>query len=136
MSEKTFSPPESFSPGAHIASMEQYRSLYAKSMADPDEFWADKAERLQWMEKWNKVCSYDFVDGKIAWFENGKLNVSQNCLDRHVEAGHGDRTAIIWEGNEPAEDKSFTYAELLAEVQRFANVLKNNGIKKGDRVCI
>lgn len=136
MSEKTFSPPESFSPGAHIASMEQYRSLYAKSMADPDEFWADKAERLQWMEKWNKVCSYDFVDGKIAWFENGKLNVSQNCLDRHVEAGHGDRTAIIWEGNDPAEDKSFTYAELLAEVQRFANVLKNNGIKKGDRVCI
>tara|TARA_Y100000590_G_scaffold193773_1_gene220205 strand:+ start:1431 stop:3308 length:1878 start_codon:yes stop_codon:yes gene_type:complete len=116
--------------------MEQYRSLYAKSMADPDEFWADKAERLQWMEKWNKVCSYDFVDGKIAWFENGKLNVSQNCLDRHVEAGHGDRTAIIWEGNDPAEDKSFTYAELLAEVQRFANVLKNNGIKKGDRVCI
>ncbi|MBH31173.1 MAG: acetate--CoA ligase [Candidatus Marinimicrobia bacterium] len=136
MSKKTFSPPESFSPGAYIASMEQYRSLYAKSMADPDEFWADKAERLQWMEKWNKVCSYDFVDGKIAWFENGKLNVSQNCLDRHVEAGHGDRTAIIWEGNDPAEDKSFTYAELLAEVQRFANVLKNNGIKKGDRVCI
>ena len=136
MSEKTFSPSEAFSAGAHIASMDQYRLLYNKSMADPKVFWADKADRLQWMEKWNNVCSYDFVDGKISWFENGKLNVSENCLDRHVDAGHGDRTAIIWEGNDSAEDKSFTYAELLAEVQQFANVLKNNGIKKGDRVCI
>ncbi len=136
MSEKTFSPSESFTAGAHIASMAEYESLYSESMADPEAFWADKADRLGWTEKWDNVRSYDFVDGKIAWFENGKLNVTHNCLDRHVEAGHGDRTAIIWEGNDPAEDKSFTYSELLAEVQQFANVLKNSGIEKGDRVCI
>jgi acetyl-CoA synthetase len=82
------------------------------------------------------VVDFDFVDANIKWFSGGKLNVSYNCLDRHVEAGFGDRTAIIWEGNDPAEDKTFSYSELLAEVEKFANVLKDNGIQKGDRVCI
>ena len=82
------------------------------------------------------MVDFDFVDANIKWFSGGKLNVSYNCLDRHVEAGFGDRTAIIWEGNDPAEDKTFSYSELLAEVEKFANVLKDNGIQKGDRVCI
>ena len=79
---------------------------------------------------------YDFVNGEIKWFEGGTLNACYNCLDRHVEAGHGDATAIIWEGNSPTEDKHFTYSELLTEVKKFANVLKTQGIRKGDRVCI
>ena len=82
-------------------------------------------------------CSrFNFVKGKIKWFDGAKLNVSYNCLDRHVEAGHGSQTAIIWEGNNPEEDQTFTYSELLSEVQKFANVLKNLGLNKGDRVCL
>jgi acetyl-CoA synthetase len=82
------------------------------------------------------VRSFDFVDANIKFFEGGKLNVAYNCLDRHVEAGHGDQTALIWEGNNPAEDKKFTYSELTNEVSKFANVLKSNGVEKGDRVCL
>jgi acetyl-CoA synthetase len=115
--------------------MDQYHEQYKQSIDDPEDFWADKAQRLDWSKKWSKVRSFDFVGGKISWFENGKLNVSQNCLDRHVDGGHGDRPAIIWEGNDPNEDQTFTYSELLSEVKKFSNVLKNNGIEKGDRVC-
>ena len=116
--------------------MDQYHEQYKQSIDDPEDFWADKAQRLDWSKKWSKVRSFDFVGGKISWFENGKLNVSQNCLDRHVDGGHGDRPAIIWEGNDPNEDQTFTYSELLSEVKKFSNVLKNNGIEKGDRVCL
>ncbi|NIR68334.1 acetate--CoA ligase, partial [candidate division KSB1 bacterium] len=103
---------------------------------DPAKFWARVAERLDWSKKWDNVFDFDFVKANIKWFEEGRLNVSYNCLDRHVEAGHGDQTAIIWESNDPNETRTFTYAQLLDEVQKFANVLKANGVKKGDRVCI
>ncbi len=133
---KKFDPPEEFSRNAHISSLDQYRELYQKSVADPEGFWAGVAERLHWFKKWDTVRDYDFVNGKIQWFSGGTLNVSYNCLDRHVLAGNGDKTALIWEGNDPAESKTFTYSELLEDVQKFANVLKAMGVKKGDRVCI
>jgi len=113
-----------------------YREMYNKSVNDPDAFWAEQAEKITWYEKWNKVSDVDFHNANIKWFEGGKLNVSYNCIDRHVEAGHGDQIALIWEGNDPEEDKRFTYNELLDEVSKFANVMKSKGIKKGDRVCI
>ncbi len=136
MTEKKFPPSKSFASNSHIGSIELYKKLYQESIEDPEKFWSEKAKRLNWIEKWDSVREFDFVEGKISWFNNGKLNVSQNCLDRHVEAGNGNRKAIIWEGNNPGEEKTFTYSELLSQVQRFANVLINNGIKKGDRVCI
>ena len=135
MRNNKFPPPNSFASNSHISSMDQYHEQYKQSIDDPEDFWADKAQRLDWSKKWSKVRSFDFVGGKISWFENGKLNVSQNCLDRHVDGGHGDRPAIIWEGNDPNEDQTFTYSELLYEVKKFSNVLKSNGIEKGDRVC-
>ena len=121
---------------AHVSSIEQYKEIYEESIKNPEAFWANIAERISWFKKWENVCEYDFVSANIKWFEGGKLNACYNCLDRHIEAGHGDDTAIIWEGNDPSADKTFTYSELLYEVKRFANVLKSHGIKKGDRVCI
>jgi acetyl-CoA synthetase len=138
MATKIFPPVNTNYPvsNAHISSMEQYQKMYDESVADPESFWANVAERITWYKKWDTVREYDFVDANIKWFDGGKLNACYNCLDRHVEAGHGDATAIIWEGNSPDEDKTFTYNELLAQVKRFANVLKAQGIRKGDRVCI
>ncbi len=133
---KKFSPAAEFTANAHIKSMEQYQEMYDRSINDQDGFWAEQAERLTWFKKWDTVANYDLAEADIKWFEGGKLNVSYNCLDRHVEDGHGERTALIWEGNNPDEDKTFTYNELLADVQQFANVLKANGVEKGDRVCI
>ena len=136
MADHIFSPNPEFSDQALIRSLDQYRDLYEKSMSDPDTFWSTVADRITWYKKWGDVREFDFVKGNIKWFDGAKLNVSYNCLDRHVEAGHGDQTAIIWEGNNPAEDQTFTYSELLAEVQKFANVLKSFDVKKGDRVCL
>ena len=137
MSEvKKFSPAAEFTKNAHIKSMEQYQEMYDRSVKDQDAFWAEQAERLTWFKKWDKVANYDLKTADIKWFEGGKLNVSYNCLDRHVEAGFGDRKALIWEGNNPTEDKTFTYSQLLGEVQKFANVLKAHGVHKGDRVCL
>ena len=138
MAVKIFPPENTNYPisNAHISSMEQYQKMYDESVADPESFWANVAERITWYKKWDTVREYDFVNANIKWFDGGKLNACYNCLDRHVEAGHGDATAIIWEGNSPDEDKTFTYSELLAQVKRFANVLKAQGIRKGDRVCI
>ena len=121
---------------SHISSLDKYKELYNDSIKDPDDFWSRIANRISWYKPWDKVRDFNFKEAKIKWFENGKLNVSYNCLDRHVESGQGDKTAIIWEGNNPSEDKSFTYSELLFQVKKFANVLKNLGIEKGDRVCI
>jgi acetyl-CoA synthetase len=131
-----FKPLPDFSREAHIQSLDEYREMYQESIDDPEGFWSKVAERLHWYKKWDKVMDYDFVNANIKWFEGGKLNVSYNCLDRHVEAGHGDKTAIIWEGNDPSESKHITYSELLEQVSRFANVLKAHGVRKGDRVCI
>ena len=138
MANNVFPPVETAYPigDAHVNSLEAYQAQYAESIQDPEAFWATIAERLTWYQKWDTVRDYDFVNAKIKWFEGGTLNACYNCLDRHVEAGHGDATAIIWEGNAPSEDKRFSYSELLAEVKKFANVLKTQGVEKGDRVCI
>ena len=136
MNVKIFNPPSTFSTNAHVKSMDQYQKNYDKSIGDRNAFWAEEAERISWYKKWDSVGEFDYVNANIKWFEGGKLNVSYNCLDRHVEAGNGNRTALIWEGNNPEEDSHFTYAELLKKVQRFANVLKGLGVEKGDRVCM
>ena len=133
---KRFNPNPEFTKNAWISSEEQYNNIYNESIQGPDTFWAKIAERLHWNKKWSSVCEFDFVNANIKWFEGGKLNVSVNCLDRHVEAGNGEKTAIIWEGNDPNESKHFTFNELLEKVQRFSNVLKNLGVEKGDRVCL
>ena len=121
---------------SHISTLDKYKELYNESIQDPVGFWSRKAKRISWYKPWDKVRDFDFIKAKIKWFENGKLNVSYNCLDRHVESGDGDKTAIIWEGNNPSDDKKITYSELLFEVKKLANVLKNLGVEKGDRVCI
>ncbi len=134
--QEVLPPPPEFSRLAHITGMERYRELYAESVSDPNGFWARQAERLVWFEKWSKVHEFDLQQAKIRWFEGGKLNVSYNCVDRHVEAGFGNQVAILWEGDDPRENLSITYRELRRQVCRFANLLKKHGIVKGDRVCI
>ena len=136
MSKKVFNPTSIFSANAHVKTMDQYRIEYDRSIVDRNAFWAEKAERISWFKKWDSVGEFDYINANIKWFEGGKLNVSYNCLDRHVESGNGDRTALIWEGNNPEEDRHFTYTELLKKVQKFANVMKGLGVEKGDRVCI
>ena len=136
MSVKKINPPLNFSANAHVKNMDQYKKEYNESIADRNAFWAEKAERISWVKKWDSVGEFDYVNANINWFEGGKLNVSYNCLDRHVEAGNGDRTALIWEGNNPEEDQHFSYIDLVSEVQKFANVLKRLGVEKGDRVCM
>jgi acetyl-CoA synthetase len=117
--------------------MEQYQELYQKSINDPEAFWAEQAENFYWHKKWDTVRSFDFKDEiSIKFFEGAQTNITYNALDRHAEGDLKDKTAIIWEGNEPGENKSYTYAELKDEVCKFANVLKNKGVKKGDRVSI
>ena len=133
---KIFKPNYRDAEKAHIPNMNVYQEMYDKSVKDPEGFWAKQAERLDWMKKWDTVSNNDFTKAKISWFEGGKLNVSYNCLDRHIKAGFGDQTALIWEGNDPLIDKTISYSEMLAEVSKFANVLKSTGVEKGDRVCI
>ena len=133
---KVFSPSAKWTKKSHINSFEQYQHIYEESISKPDEFWSSIAERIDWYKKWEKVSDVDYKKAKINWFINGKLNVSYNCLDRHINDGNGDKTAIIWEGNNPSEDKKYTYSELLIKVKKFANVLKSLGVKKGDRVCL
>ena len=116
---------------------DRYAELYAQSVTDPDDFWRTQAQRLDWIEPFTTVknTSFDEADFGIKWFEDGVLNLSVNCLDRHL-ATRGDQVALIWEGDEPGESRRFTYAELHAEVCRFANVLKGQGVRKGDRVTL
>ena len=134
--QRKFPVPESFRAKAHVSSMEQYEKMYKRSLDDLDGFWSEQAETLDWFKKWDKVFSFDPEKISIKWFEGGKINVSYNCLDRHVKAGNGDKTAILWVGDDPNEDRHISYNEMLKEVCKFANVLKAQGIKKGDRVCI
>ena len=133
---KVFKPSGDWIKKSHVDSLEKYEKIYHDSVLNPDEFWGTVADRLKWYKKWDSVSDVDYKKADIKWFLNGKLNVSYNCLDRHVEEGNGDKTAIIWEGNDPAEDKKYSYSELLIEVKKFANVLKSNGVIKGDRVCL
>ena len=133
---RKFPVPDSFRENAHISSMEQYEAMHKKSLEEPEAFWSEQAESLDWFKKWDKVHSFDKDKVEIKWFEGGKINVSYNCLDRHVKAGNGDKTAILWVGDDPNEDKHISYTEMLSEVSKFANVLKAKGVEKGDRVCI
>jgi acetyl-CoA synthetase len=120
---------------AHITA-ETYKAMYQRSIEKPEAFWAEQAEQfLVWSKRWDIVMDYDYPKGYIRWFEGGKLNVSVNCIDRHLET-RGDQVAIIWEGDNPAHDKKITYRQLHEDVCKFANVLKTQGVKKGDRVCI
>ncbi|MEW8019794.1 MAG: acetate--CoA ligase [gamma proteobacterium symbiont of Phacoides pectinatus] len=138
MSESKVCPvPAEFAAQANI-NQAQYQEMYQRSVQDPEGFWAEQAqEYLTWFKPWDKVLDWSFGedDLHIEWFKGGKLNVSYNCLDRHLDS-RGDQTAILWEGDSPEEDRAVTYRELHADVNRFANVLKDRGVKKGDRVSI
>lgn len=119
-----------------IRTQEAYRSAWQKSVEDPEQFWADVASNFEWKKRWDKVLDWNFTEPDVNWFIGGKLNITENCLDRHL-AERGNEPAIIWEPNNPNEQhRILSYKELHAEVCRFANVLKNNGVTKGDRVCI
>lgn len=119
-----------------ITSLEEYNKTYQQSVEQPEEFWAGIAEKFLWKKKWDKVLSWNFSEPNIKWFEGGKLNITENCLDRHLEKD-GDKPAIIWEPNDPSRDSiTLSYKILHEQVCRFANVLKKNDVKKGDRVCI
>lgn len=119
-----------------IKTKAEYDIAYEKSVSDPEAFWASVADAFTWRKKWDKVLEWDFKTAHIEWFKGGKLNITENCLDRHLEH-NGDRTAIIWEPNDPDDHyRKLSYKELHFKVMQFANVLKNNGVKKGDRVCI
>ncbi|MBL0031944.1 MAG: acetate--CoA ligase [Bacteroidetes bacterium] len=119
-----------------IRSLDQYHSAYKKSIENPEKFWEEIAETFYWTKKWNNVLEWNFSEPKIKWFEGGQLNITENCLDRHIEK-LGNTPAIIWEPNDPEEHhRVLTYKELLFKVKQFSNVLKNNGVQKGDRVCI
>ncbi|MBS1522466.1 MAG: acetate--CoA ligase [Bacteroidetes bacterium] len=119
-----------------ITSFEEYQQAYQKSVEQPEEFWADIAGNFQWRKPWLKVLEWNFTEPNIKWFRGAKLNITENCLDRHL-AKLGDKPAIMWEPNDPNEDhRVLTYRQLHEKVCEFANVLKNNGARKGDRICI
>ncbi len=118
-----------------ITSLKQYKEVYKESVSDPEKFWAEQAKTFTWKKKWKKVLDWDFTKPDINWFSGGQLNITENCLDRHLK-DRGDQVALIWEPNDPSRPyKTYTYKELHAEVCKCANALKANGIKKGDRVC-
>jgi len=119
-----------------IKSFEEYKEVYTQSVADPEAFWAGIAENFYWRRKWRNVLDWNFKEPRIRWFEGARLNITENCLDRHIY-NLGDKPAIIWEPNDPNEDyRVLTYKQLLDKVEQFSHVLRNNGVHKGDRVCI
>jgi acetyl-CoA synthetase len=131
--DRVFPPPPEFAAKSHVGSLAEYEELYARSIADPEAFWESAAKELHWFAPWTRVLDWNLPWAK--WFVGGKINISYNCLDRHVHSGKRDKTAILWEG-EPGEVRKLSYGELLAEVQKFANALKSLGIRKGDRVAV
>jgi acetyl-CoA synthetase len=139
MSEFKFHAPESGRENAWVKTEDEYREMYKRSIEDPDGFWGEIAETYEWYEKWDTVRDYNYDvrkgDVRIEWFRGAKTNITVNCVDRHLET-RGDQAALIWEGNQPGEDKTITYRELHEEVGRFGNVLREHGVKKGDRVSI
>ena len=133
---KKYAPNPELSKNAHVTNMDEYKKLYENSINNPEGFWEEQANRISWFKKWNKVWDWNFDDAYIKWFEGAKLNACYNCVDRHVENGHGNEIGLIWEGNDPNESKEYTYNELLEQVQLAGNALKDLGVEKGDRVCI
>ena len=133
--KRVFNPPAELSKQAYIKNMAEYKKIYKKSIEDPDKFWGEMAEQLDWIKKWNKVHTADFKNAKHEWFIGGKLNASYNCLDRHLKTWRKNKAALIFEGD-IGDSKTITYQELHYEVCKFANVLKKHGVKKGDRVSI
>ena len=131
-----YEPSDSVKSKASIKTMEEYKKLYQKSVKDPEKFWGELAEELDWKKKWNKVLQWDFEKPEIKWFNGGKLNASYNCLDRHLNTWRRNKVALIWQGEPLEENRSFTYQQLYYHVCKFANVLKKLGVKKGDRVSI
>ena len=131
--DRQFPPDPAFSSASHIKSLEEYERIYRQSVDDPEKFWGAIASELHWFKKWDKVLEWDAP--WVKWFSGGQMNLSYNCLDRHVQTWRKNKAAIIWEG-EPGEIRTLTYQQLHREVQKCANVLKSLGIKKGDRVAI
>jgi len=132
---KVYPVPPEVAKNAHLTD-EKYQEMYRRSIEDPDGFFSEQGNKfITWFKPWDRVRYEDLKKGDIRWFEGGKLNISYNCLDRHLDT-RGDQTAIIWEGDDPKDDKHITYRQLHEEVCRVANVLKSRGVKKGDRVCI
>src|SRR5882762_2301424 len=136
MSEKIYDVPADWAKRAWV-DQSRYQQMYARSVSDPNGFWAEQAKRIGWMKPFTKVENSSFAPGKISikWFEDGVLNVAWNCIDRHLHT-RGDQTAIIWEGDNPSESKHITYRQLHDEVCKFANILRTRNVKKGDRVTI
>jgi acetyl-CoA synthetase len=130
LAERRYEPPEEFARNANVNDA----SVYEKANQDYEGFWAERAKELHWFKEWDQVLKWD--PPNIEWFVGGKTNVAYNCLDYQVEGGKGDKTALLWEGDEPGDTKEYTYSELLSEVQKFANVLKGLGVGKGDPVSI
>lgn len=133
--DRVFPPPDEYRKNSYIKGFEEYESLYKESIADPEGFWGRMAGMLVWDKKWDKVLEWDFHKPYIKWFLNGRLNVSYNCLDAHLNSWKRNKAAIIWEGDDGSY-RTFTYQQLWREVNTFANVLKKNGVKKGDRVTV
>ena len=131
--ERVFIPPSDFSAEAHLKSLDELEELRAEASADPEKFWARMAEELDWFKKWDTVLKWQPPHAQ--WFDGGKINISYNCLDRHLATARRNKAALIWEG-EPGDQRTLTYQQLHTEVCKFANVLKNNGIVKGDRVAL
>src|ERR671927_929484 len=127
---ETYSPPEEFANNANIQDPE----IWQKANEDREGFWESWARELHWFQEWDQVCNWD--PPFVQWFVGGKTNAAYNCLDYQIEQGRGDKTALIWIGDEPDQQQTYTYNELLAEVNKFANVLKDHGIGKGDGVSI
>src|SRR5437868_3675673 len=131
--KRVFKPAKDFAKKARVKSLAQYRKMYRESNRRPDTFWVREAKELTWPKPWKKVLDWRAPFAK--WFIGGQLNISENCLDRHLASHRRNKAAIVWEG-EPGEKRTLTYQQLHHEVCRFANVLKRNKIKKGDRVII
>jgi acetyl-CoA synthetase len=134
--DRVFMPPEEFREKARLKTLDEYKEIYQRSIDDPEAFWAQKADELDWFRKWDKVMVEDFSEGIHEWFVGGKLNLTVNCLDRHLLTWRKNKAALIWEGDNPGEEKVLTYQQLHRQVCRFANVLKKHGVQKGDRVSI
>ncbi|MFA5399016.1 MAG: acetate--CoA ligase [Dehalococcoidia bacterium] len=132
---RKFPPSKEFTKNAYIKSLAEYKKIYKRSIEDPDGFWGEQADLITWYKKWDKVMVNDFKNARHEWFVGGKLNVSYNCLDRHLTTAKKNKAALIWEGD-IGDSRTFTYQQVHYEVSKFANVLKKHGVKKGDRVSI